>query len=312
MKIIFFGLGSIGQRHARLLLDNTSHTLFAFRNKKVNGFQMPGVKEVYSWDEVERISADVAFITNPTSLHIDTAIKCARLGINLFIEKPVDCKTDRLRELLDLVARRRLVTYVAYCMRFHPVIEAINRFLRGKTGFHCNIIASSYLPEWRPSRDYRKVYSSHSEQGGGVILDLSHEIDYCQYLFGDILGMDGAYGKLSNLKINSEDYADIIMKFRMGIVNLHLNFFSKNRERRIRIDFVNSDYIMADLLANRLIINKKNKIKRYNFTLSRDEIYLKQINYFFKNINNRMMMNNLIDASRLFKTIINFKKKHEE
>lgn len=307
MKIIFFGLGSIGQRHARLLRKNFNHDLFAYRSNRQNEPNKVGIKEIYSWKEVKELSPDVAFITNPTSLHIKTAIKCAELGINLFIEKPIDCSTDRLDKLVSLVRKNRLTTYVAYCMRFHPVIKWLHEYLDDKKSMHAKVVCSSYLPDWRPGRDYRNIYSAESKKGGGAILELSHEIDYSRYLFGDILEMQGSYGKVSDLEINSEDYADIAMKCRKGAVNAHLDFFSKDLERTIKIDFQNSDYIRADLIRNTLSINKNGSERRYKYKLKKDDIYLRQLEYFFKNFKKRKMMNNLIDASRVFKRIVTFK-----
>ena len=309
MKIIFFGLGSIGQRHARLLLKNFNHSVFAYRSGNSSLANKLGIKELHSWDQVRRLSPHVAFITNPTYLHIKTTIKCARLGINLFIEKPIDCRTDELSELISLVNKKNLVAYVAYCMRFNPVIKKIYQNLKGRNSLHCNIVASSYLPGWRAGRDYKTIYSAKRKKGGGVILDLSHEIDYSSYLFGDVLKINGEYGKLSDLKVDSEDYADIFMQCEKGVVNLHLNFFSKNAERSIRIDFKNSDYINADLLKNTLIISRNGNVRKYKYSQDRENMYSEQLKYFFKNFHNKKMMNNLKDANKLFRRIMAFKNK---
>jgi len=307
MKIIFFGLGSIGQRHARLLLKNFDHDLFAFRSNKKSKPNKMGIKELYSWKEVAKLSPDVAFIANPTSLHVKTAIKCAELGIHLFIEKPIDAGTDGLDRLIKLVKKKNLTTYVAYCMRFHPIIKRLHTELADKRPVHCKGTVSSYLPAWRKGRDYRSIYSAQKNKGGGVILDLSHEIDYSQYLFGDVLRMQGAYGKISKLKIDTEDYADIIMKCKKSVVNLHLNFFSKNWERTLHIDFEDSGYIKTDLIRNILTTNKGGRERSYRYKLKRDGMYLEQLKYFFSNFRNKRMMNNLIEASKLYKKIIAFK-----
>src|SRR5437660_1398185 len=106
MKIIFFGLGSIGQRHAKILLKNYQHDLFAFRSGKSKKNDL-GIKELRSWGDVEKVKPDVAFITNPTSLHIKTAIKLASLNCKLFIEKPIDSQVDELEKLIKLVKTKK-------------------------------------------------------------------------------------------------------------------------------------------------------------------------------------------------------------
>jgi predicted dehydrogenase len=173
---------------------------------------------------------------------------------------------------------------------------------------HCRIVTSSYLPDWRPGSNYAGLYSASAAKGGGAILDLSHEIDYVKYIFGNISDMNGAYGKVSNLQIDAEDFSDMIIKCPKAIINLHLNFFSKNLERKIVIDFSDSSYLEGDLINNRLSVYSANKIKHYRYSTSRNEVYLRQLAYFFKNINNKKIMNNLIEAGSLFEKILTFKK----
>jgi len=312
MKIIIFGLGSIGKKQTKLLLEMYKHKLFVFRSNRESTPNKLGIEEVYSWRDVEDLSPDVAFITNPTYLHIKTAIKCVKLGMDLFLEKPIGADAKGLKTLLGIVRKKKLTTYVAYCMRFHPVIEDLKQCLythkESKNFMHCNILASSYLPEWRPSRDYETIYSAQSQKGGGVILDLSHEIDYAQHLFGEILDIQGTFGKISKLKITAEDYADILMKCEKAVVNLHMNFFSKNKKRNLRIDFANHSYIEADLLKNTIVENRKGKVKRRKYDLKQDHMYRQQLKYFFENIENKKMTNNIFDASTLYKKILKFKR----
>ena len=130
MKVIIFGLCSIGRRCAKLLQRNKQLELYAFRTKKgdCSGEQLP-IKEAYSWQEVDCIKPEAAFITNPTSLHIDTAINCASRGMDLFIEKPLGNTRERVDQLLKLVKDNSLTTYVAYGLRFHPVIEKLKDYI---------------------------------------------------------------------------------------------------------------------------------------------------------------------------------------
>ena len=308
MKVIFFGLGSIGRRHARLLLNNFNHELFAFRSDRKSKPNRLGITELHSWKEVSRLSADVAFITNPTFLHIDTAIRCAGMGMNLFIEKPIDCSTGKLDKLMGMVRKKKLATYVAYCLRFHPVLKKLREYVAGRGPMHCRVVTSSYLPGWRPDKDYRNIYSAQKRKGGGVIFDLSHEIDYCSYLFGGIREMRGTFGKISSLKISSEDYADIILKCQNAIVNLHMNFFSKNWERSIRVDLKDSGHISADLINSTMSVCEKGVKRVYKYKFRLDDLYLGQLEYFFRNIKNKKMMNNLREAGKIFRKIAAFKK----
>lgn len=307
MKIIFFGLGSIGQRHAGILLDNYPHDLYAFRSDANNSPNKLGIKELYSWKEVKDLKPDVAFITNPTVLHIETAIKCAEIGCKLFIEKPIDKDLQGLAKLITLVKDKNLTTYVAYCLRFHPVIIRLKEYVDKEKPLHVRVVCSSYLPNWRSGQDYLKSYSANADMGGGVILDLSHEVDYVDYLFGGIKKISGNSARVSNVTVDAEDYVDMLVVSGDTPVSMHLDFLSQLRQRCIQIDFegltVVGDFINAEIKEYEGETIKSSIRLGYE----RGQEYKEQIKYFFDNIDNSRMMNNLSEAADLFKKLIAFK-----
>lgn len=307
MKIVFFGLGSIGQKHAKILLKNYKHDLFAFRSGINSKKNILGIKELHSWKEVEQLRPEVAFITNPTYLHIETAIRCAKISCKLFIEKPIGKDLNGLNKLIRIVKKKNLVTYVAYCLRFHPVIKKLKEYINNRKPLHIRIVCTSYLPTWRPNADYLKSYSANTNMGGGVILDLSHEVDYTSYLLGDIKKISGTFSKVGKVTIDTEDWADLLVLTNLCSVNIHINFLSHLRQRYIQID---SDQltIVGDII-NAEIKEYKNEMLKGTFKLDYDkgQEYQEQIKYFFDNIDNPGMMNNLLEAESLFSKIINFK-----
>lgn len=311
MKIIFFGLGSIGQRHARLLLKHFDHELYAFRSSPSSAKNDLGISELHTWKDVRSLSPDVAFISNPTDLHVKTAIECAELGINLFVEKPVDRASDTLDKLLNIVERKRLSTYVAYCLRFHPVIREMREYLSNRKSLHARVVVSSHIPDWRKGYDYRMNYSADEKRGGGVVLELSHEPDYISYLLGRPVRISGMCGYFSDLELGCEDYADMVMECDRGVANLHINFFSKKPERSVHVDLPSTGYISGDLIKNTVTICEdcNERIKKFNF--ERDDMFVDQLRYFFGNLGKKTMMNDLEEASVLFRKLVEFKAGHE-
>ncbi|MCK5579887.1 MAG: Gfo/Idh/MocA family oxidoreductase [Candidatus Omnitrophica bacterium] len=307
MKIIFFGLGSIGKRHARILLEKYKHDLYAFRSgtrEKGNELNIP---EVYSWEEVDAIKPDIAFVTNPTSMHVDVAIACAQMGMHLFIEKPLDSEIEDLGKLLKIVSKKKLATYVAYVLRFHPVVVRLKKYCEKQKPLHMRVACSSYLPKWHPRRDVSKRYSSHKKMGGGVIYDLSHEIDYVEYILGDIMRIKGQFAQRSDITVDVEDYADILVETKKGPANIHINFFSHVNERKVQIDFKDR-YIEGDLLKNTVTEyreGQKRKTVEYKGDIS--TCFEKQIRYFLKNLNNPNMMNSIFEGEGLIRKIYRFK-----
>lgn len=309
MKVVIFGLGSIGKRHAEILQDHFPCELFAFRSggKKLQANEL-GIPEIHSWEQVKALKPDIAFVTNPTFLHIETALKAASLGLHLFIEKPISNNLDGITSLEALCRRKKINCYVAYGLRFHPVIKELKRFVSGKEIYHVRIVCSSYLPSWRKGTSSKDSYSGVASQGGGVLLDLSHEFDYIKYLFGDIKKISGVYGKMSTVSFDSEDFSDVLLSTNCAPhINLHLNFLSLLNERRIIIDHQHG-CIIGDLVENKieLLSGFKKKIKQFKVT--RDDYLKEQTKYFFNNLKNPLVMNNLNESKSTLKKILEFKK----
>lgn len=307
MIIIIFGFGSIGRKHSEILLKNYRHDLYLFRSKKECVINELGIKELHSWNEVKAIHANVAFITNPTFLHIETALKCASLGMHLFIEKPLSDNLNGINALNSLCRKNKLTCYTAYCLRFHPVINKIRELLKNKRIYHAKITCSSDLCDWRKNKQFQKCYSRYKKMGGGVILDLSHELDYILYLFGNIKEINGVYHKASDVTVDSEDIADMILTMDKAFyINLHINFLSKLVKREIIIDF-KGGYIYGDLINNSVQIAFKDIKNTFYFKLGKYRYLEKQTDYFLNNIGKNKIINNLSESKKLLGKILAFK-----
>ncbi len=307
MKIIFFGLGSIGTRHARILNTYFTHDLFAFRSSQKGQGNDLGMPEVSSWPQVKKLKPDIAFITNPTSLHVETAIECANLGMHLFVEKPLSHRMDQVEELMQLCQEKNLTCYTAYGMRFHPVIKGLKERLKGKQPRHVRAVVSSDLSQWRPGTDHKKKYSANAALGGGVLLDLSHEFNYIEHLFGIIEGMKGWYGRVGDVTVDTEDTADITLKAGGTPVNLHMNFMSRFEERTVSVDFEDG-YMIGDIRNNTIRWVENGAKGERVFTTTRDEYFKEQLEYFFANLANPSIMNNIQESAELLKKILEFKR----
>jgi len=282
----------------------TQCEIYALRSNRDAAEELPGIQNLFTWKDVERINPDIAFITNPTCSHIDYAIKFAKLGCSLFIEKPIDCKEDSLNDLLKIVKGKEITSYVAYNLRFSPVIQELKSYTRNNNPIHFRASCSSYLPQWRPGQDHKKSYSSIKEQGGGVILDLSHELDYASYILDSELKLEKKNGRLSNITVNSDDYADIRFSSNQCEGIIHLNYFSHKNMRKIEIDYDNST-VIADLNDSSIEYYKYGRLTdSKRFEIDRDYTYIEQLKYFLSNINNTRMENNFFEASCLFRELV--------
>jgi predicted dehydrogenase len=306
-KILIVGLGSIGRRYARLLPDLGHKALYALRS----GAQGPlcaGVKDLFSWDEVRAAAPSAAFITNPTSEHIATAIKCAELGMHLFIEKPLDMRLDRLPELKAIVKAKGLSAYVAYNLRFHPgVIEL--RDIVAREGLElAEARCSSYLPDWRPGTDHLKSYSASAALGGGVVLDLSHDPDYAGYIFGPVAGITGRASRSSAVTVDAEDTADLVLRLKGGAdVAVHVDFCTPGPAVRTVKAVTRTASYDLDLVAGKLTAAKNGRAESKVYSVDRDLTYKAEVDYFFKHLGGEMM-NGLDEAGDLLAKLLEFKR----
>jgi len=139
----------------------------------------------------------------------------------------------------ELLSKDRIIQ-VGYQFRFHPGLRLVKKLLdEGKIGKLLSIRAEfgQYLPDWHPNEDYRNLYTAHQEQGGGIILDASHEIDYCRWLAGSEISKVACFaGKLSSLDVDAEDTADLLMYCNNNIViNIHTDFTQRRYTRSCRL-----------------------------------------------------------------------------
>jgi len=308
MKIIFWGLGSIGSRHARLIKKNFDFEIFAYRTTSNSPNQLD-IEEIYNLEDIKKIKPDVAFVTNPTSMHIQSIHYAASQNLHLFIEKPLcDKLSKELSDSLLLIKKKRLFTYIACQLRFHPVIQYIKQIIKNKTIYVSRVICSSYLPDWRSERDYRTVYSAKKNMGGGVLLDLIHEPDYCSWLFGQIKKIIGIYGKISHLEIDTEDFANYLVIHDSGIYSsIHLDYFGQKPQRIIEI-IGNNFQISGDLLNNKITTFLPEPETVFFEPIQKDEIYLRQLLYFFNCIQKNIQpMNSINDHLKILKPVLNFK-----
>jgi len=250
MKACFFGLGSIGQRHLKNLktiskkfnLQVECHALRSSDSPLPPDIESLISKTVYTEKELDK-KYDIIFITNPTSLHYDTLKNNCHRAKAFFIEKPIFEKA----RTLDEKQFSEGIFYVACPLRYTKVFKTLQQEVSKNMIFAGRAICSSYLPHWRKGTDYIQTYSARKELGGGVKMDLIHELDYITNLFGFPQSVILADGKFSDLKINSEDYAAYILKYNNKIITLHLDYFGMTSKREIEL-FTDSGTIIGDFI----------------------------------------------------------------
>lgn len=249
MKLLIIGFGSIARKHLAALREiDPEAEVYALRSSSPYE-PIDGVTSIVAL-EMLGDPPDFVIISNPTVMHAESIREASKFGCPLFIEKPMLSDLSQAAGILDLVREKRLLTYTACNLRFHPVIEFLKRHLDDHISRvnEVNIYCGSYLPDWRPGKDYRSVYSSNEKMGGGVHLDLIHEIDYCIWLFGMPVSTEGLKTRRSSLDIPATDFASYRLLYPGFTASITLNYYRRDPKRQIEI-IGGEATIFADLLA---------------------------------------------------------------
>src|SRR5215831_4847106 len=128
-------------------------------------------------------------------------------------------QSGRRRRAFARRSRRRRVVMVGYQLRFHPCFLALQRAVRERSLGDLLAVRShvgEYLPGWQPYEDYRQMYASRADLGGGVLVTQIHEFDYLYALFGVPRRLFALGGHWSHLEIDVEDAASTLMEFQLG------------------------------------------------------------------------------------------------
>ena len=196
--------------------------------------------------------------------------------------------------------------YVGYNLRHHPILKFLKNYIKNKKIFSIYILCTSYLPFWRKKINYHKSVSAQKKFGGGVLLELSHEIDYVNWIFGEFKNLNIFSKKISDLKIDVDDILNVTAKIKNSFLNLSLNFFSMSERRKILIDGANFS-IDADIIKNKLIIIQKNQKREINFNnFKLINTYKDQVKCLLNGDNKNLC--NIYQASKVLKIISNIKK----
>lgn len=283
-QIAFVGMGSIGKRHLNnvcqlITSQGNTHSIDLYRSSMTR--ELPEdvnalVSNQYLCSQEVQREYDMVFITNPTSLHLDTAVKFRPFAKAFFIEKPVFGSFEADEQIVAMLDE--IPSYVACPLRYNPVLQYVKQSVELEKVISVRAMSSSYLPDWRPGQDYRETYSAHTELGGGVDIDLIHEWDYLTWIFGMPTECLGIAGRFSNLEINSNDTALYVAKNDKLSYELHLDYFGRKTQRILDI-FTQDDTIQCDIVGGTVTYLKEGRT--LDFNSERNAFQMAEIQHFF-------------------------------
>jgi len=263
MKALVIGYGSIGQRHARLL-DDLGLDVAVVSRRDVDTAPLYGaISEAMSdWNP------DYVVVASRTHEHRGDFEALATSGFQgtVLMEKPLFDRSD------EVPACKFSQFFVAYNLRFHPVIDRFRELLIETNPYAVHAYVGQYLPDWRPDADYRQGYSAIKKMGGGVLRDLSHELDALNWMLGGWTRMTALGGHFSHLEIDSDDVFSVLFETnRCPVASVQMNYLDSTLNRSI-VALTDQGTIRADMVS--CTVEFGGKIE--TFKVNRDDTYIAQ------------------------------------
>ncbi len=298
MKIVIAGTGSIGYRHIQNIRRIIPAAQFVFirKDKRVDNLsEKVSAVVVSDTREAMVLNPDCAVIATPSAFHTQLILEFIQYGLPLYIEKPVVIKQSDVDAIRGCIKKYHYTsaTLVGCNLRYLKSLRIIKSIIQsGQVGriARVSLQAGQWLPDWRPTQDYRVSYSSDSVRGGGVIWDLIHELDSARFLLGDFDQVKALSSNFEPLEINSEAVAVIILGKSEGgpLLTIGLDYVSRVPVRKYEI-YAEKATLIWDLSGKTLVKQTVNGLDMLSdnpedFDVS--ETYIDAMKEFFNAIEN--------------------------
>ena len=310
-RIVIFGFGSIARKYVRLIKKHFPNVeVFIICSRKINHYKESNMIDGYHIDhlKIKELNPNGIVIASPATNHISDALNCLDLNIPILMEKPISNSLKNVHKFKEKILEKKSQILIGYVLRYSRNANLFNQNISNHNLgdlLFAKITCSSYLPHWRPGQDYRRTVSASSKYGGGVLLELSHEIDYANWFFGPFLKVQAVLKNSGTLDIDVEDIADLILTNSKGMnVVIHLDFCSRYPIRKCKL-YGSKATMSLDFLDKKIeIINPKLETLLSNKEDDFDNMFVNQLTYFFKGVfREDFIKNNLDDGIETLKII---------
>jgi predicted dehydrogenase len=298
MKVVIVGYGSIGKRHVKNLISIGVKDIILCRSS-LNGNEL-NLKEVTELADIIKINPDFVIVSNPTSLHFQTLKFLVQYQFNILCEKPFLHRPEEWDLLKPFLKNYKGNANIVFNLRFHPCVQKVKELIfEGTLGkiHSARFFVGQYLPDWRPETNHLDSYSASKRMGGGVVMDLVHEIDVAEYLLGKPHGeIHSIVSKVSDVTVDSADIAEILYStINREIVNIHMDYLYRGYSRHFSICGKEAN-LHCDLSKNIIKItgDKNKKIEYFEFKdFERNDMYLDLISDYIKGLTNTSFQSSL-------------------
>ncbi len=313
-NLLIVGLGNIGSRYLKLIkFIRPEISIYTLRRSisEETFFNHLIDRNFIEIEDAINYGIDAAIISSPSTLHVMQALKFVENNIPILIEKPLSYKLDNCFELNDIATKKNSLILIGYVLRHTKVLKKFHELIKNKNQDSFSLIeitCSSYLPDWGGDKDYKEIVSGKKSLGGGVLLELSHELDYANWIFGPFKDIKSKIIFSGTLDIDVEDEVKIWAKNKNNVeININLDFHKNGRKRYCKV-VTDQGFIKLDLISKEIIFKNHSQLNTNLFWEEYEEMYIHQIKHFFACIENNIeplvTLNDGISTMRLINSIL--------
>lgn len=286
-KALVVGSGSIAKRHIRNLRElypAADVVCISSSGRKIAASDVGATSVADTIEAAVLDKPDIAIVASPANFHLIHAETILKADIPVLIEKPLCVEISELSRFSCDQLKSKVA--VGYNLRFMPAAMTVKDVIdSGSLGRISTVFSEvgQYLPDWRPDADYRKGVSAQKSLGGGALLELSHELDYLNWLFGSFSEVSSVMGSSKILDIDVEETVDALLTNQSGtIFHLHLDFLQRSPTRSLKA-VGEKGTLIWNLLSNEVMLQSSGATSEVIFSdrdYDRNEMYVEQLRAF--------------------------------
>jgi predicted dehydrogenase len=235
-RVLVVGLGSIGQRHARLLSERMDVELHicdmieTHRVDTVSALVNPFVFQYSHFPDALLAKPDIVFICLPNQLHVPIGLQAIENGADVFVEKPISDSIEAAEKLVAAAELNGRFLQVGYMLRLDEglckmknIVDAdgIGNLVGGRAMIGTYI---TLLNARSPDRE---------KNPNSLIVDYTHELDFIRWFFGEVVEIKAMAACIGDLKLKAvPNLFQMILKMKSNaLVQVHMDYIQFPQRR---------------------------------------------------------------------------------
>lgn len=268
MTFLVIGTGAIGKRHAQNLGVLGEEVI----SVSLQSEGMAGVIRAFE------NGPEAAIICTATQLRLPIVELAAKYNVPVYIEKPVAYRLSELNALTDVLGDLAHKSFVGFMMRYHPAVQYL--IARDCSDiYRFNFEIGHDVNQWRANWSFSQSYASNSD-GGGVLLDLCHEVDMAHSIMGSL--SLNSVNCVQHPEYTNVDFSTQLSAHTSSATgSIAMDYISPISTRRINLMGTHEN-IMFDFSNDIYQIHRPDGVETLDLTIDRQKMFQNTMTDFIK------------------------------